>query len=209
MKAASCSRRAFFAALLLAPVAALRAAARDDVHVYLTVDQALKEVFPASARYITETVVLSASQQTALARSLGRRDLEPRFEVALCYNAAGRFLGYAVITDELGKYQPITFMTGIRPSFEVEKVAVMVYRESRGGEVRMPRFLYQYRGKTAADPLRINRDIINITGATISVRALNAGVKKVLSVVAGRYRADPPAPDFEAERRTLGGGARG
>ena len=33
------------------------------------------------------------------------------------------------------------------------------------------------------DPVRINKDIINISGATMSVRSISAGVKRVLVLV--------------------------
>jgi len=64
---------------------------------------------------------------------------------------------------------------------------VLVYRESRGSEVRKKRFNYQYEGKTIYDPIRINRDIINISGATMSVRSMSAGVKRVLVLVDELY----------------------
>jgi hypothetical protein len=62
-----------------------------------------------------------------------------------------------------------------------------VYRESRGSEVRKKRFNYQYQGKTPYHPIRINRDIINISGATMSVRSMSAGVKRVLVLVEELY----------------------
>ena len=42
---------------------------------------------------------------------------------------------------------------------------------------------FQYQGKDVRDPIRINRDIINISGATMSVRSASAGVKRVLVLV--------------------------
>src|SRR5437867_3928415 len=60
---------------------------------------------------------------------------------------------------------------------------VLVYRESKGSEVRMKRFNSQYEGKTVLDPIRINKDIINITGATMSVRSVSAGVKRALVLI--------------------------
>ena len=59
----------------------------------------------------------------------------------------------------------------------------MVYREEVGQEVRRQRFTNQFKGKNAKSALRINRDIINITGATMSVQALTLGVKKVLLIL--------------------------
>jgi Na+-translocating ferredoxin:NAD+ oxidoreductase RnfG subunit len=51
----------------------------------------------------------------------------------------------------------------------------------------MKRFNYQYEGKTVLDPIRINKDIINITGATMSVRSVSAGVKRSLVLVEEFY----------------------
>jgi Na+-translocating ferredoxin:NAD+ oxidoreductase RnfG subunit len=104
----------------------------------------------------------------------------------------GDCLGTAIVADEKGKYRPITFMTGVGPDLRVVNVRVLIYRESRGDEVRRKRFLRQYRGKHAASPIRINRDIINITGATISVHALNAGVRKALAVAAHLFGRPQP-----------------
>lgn len=43
--------------------------------------------------------------------------------------------------------------------------------------------MHQFIGKSTHSPIRINRDIINITGATMSVVMMCTGVKKVLTVV--------------------------
>jgi hypothetical protein len=123
---------------------------------------------------------------------LQRELLETEFPILLVYDASRRFVGYALVTEERGKYRPITFLVGITPDLRVKDTAVMVYRESRGGEVRSRRFLRQYRGKSIHDPIRTNRDIINISGATISVHSINAGVRKVLMVVQTAYGSQPP-----------------
>ena len=65
----------------------------------------------------------------------------------------------------------------------VSNVELLVFRESRGSEVRTKRFNVQYEGKTASDPVRLNKDIIIISGATMSVRSMTAGIKRVLVLV--------------------------
>jgi len=92
-------------------------------------------------------------------------------------------LGYGVIVEEIGKHQPITFIVGVRPDGKVAEVAIMAYREPYGGEVRYPRFLVQYTGKTLRDPLLPYRDIHNITGATLSCQSIGQGVRKALALV--------------------------
>ena len=138
-------------------------------------------------RTADEQRTLSAPQRARLEQQLGRRLEGDEFAVTRVYDAAGALRGYAVVTEEVGKYRPITFMVGATPEFAVRDVAVMIYRESRGGDVKRRRFLNQYRGKSGRDPIDVNRDIINISGATISVRSMNAGVKRVLAALAMVY----------------------
>ncbi|SHK95269.1 FMN-binding protein [Rhodothermus profundi] len=162
--------------------------------VFLTPEEALAEVFPEGRYVQRDTLRFSPAALQQAQHALRRSEpLDSVLVVMRVYDASGKLLGYAVITEEVGKYRPITFIVGVRPDFSVEKVAVMVYRESHGGQVRLPRFLYQYRGKTIRDPIQTHRDIVNVSGATISVHALNRGVKKVLYFVTSYYQKHPPA----------------
>lgn len=155
--------------------------------VLLTPEQALKEIFPEVARTIDDRRALPAAVRQQLEHDLGRRIDDDSLVVLRVFDDKGTLRGYAVQSEEIGKYRPITFMVGVTPEMTVRDVAVLVYRESRGGDVRRRRFLAQYRGKRTHDPIDVNRDIINISGATISVRSMNAGVKRVLAEVAALY----------------------
>ena len=96
----------------------------------------------------------------------------------------------AWILDEIGKTEPIT--TGIViDAGRVEQVRVLVFRESRGGEVHREAFTRQYREATLQDDYRLDRAIDGITGATLSVWALNRQVRLALLFDrAVRARAD-------------------
>jgi len=153
------------------------------VQVYLTPDQALREIFAGVASVDTVRAVLTVEETASLRSRLGAAVPGDTLVVLAPHGTDGSLLGYAVIAEEIGKYRPITFMIGTTPELNVRAVEVLVYRESRGGEVRRTRFLRQYRGKQAGDPIRINRDILNVAGATLSVNALNHGVKRVLSTL--------------------------
>ena len=168
-----------------------------SVQVYLTPAEARAAIFPDAARFERDIRPIPPAARVELADGVGRAIAEDSLEVWLAYNANGSLRGYTVITEETGKYRPITFMVGVGPEFRVRGAAVLVYRESRGGEVRRSRFLRQYRGKSSRDPIRINRDIINITGATLSVRALNFGVRKLVTLTEYLYGSDQPAPDTD------------
>lgn len=77
----------------------------------------------------------------------------------------------AWILEELGKEAMIT--TGIVVGAgRIETVEVLIYRETRGFEVRYPFFLNQFRGAGLVDEDELDRTIDGISGATLSVRAL-------------------------------------
>ncbi len=89
-----------------------------------------------------------------------------------------------VILDEIGKTQPIT--TGFVVSGgRIEKVKVLIYRESHGFEVRRSSFTKQFKGASLDRSGKLNRRINNIAGATLSVRALTklAGVALYLDQI--------------------------
>jgi hypothetical protein len=75
------------------------------------------------------------------------------------------------ILEEIGKEEPITAGFVVADG-RIEHVRVLVYRESRGGEVRQPLFLKQFGDARLAPGNRLDRDIDGIVGATLSVGAM-------------------------------------
>lgn len=77
----------------------------------------------------------------------------------------------AWILEEIGKYKPIT--TGIVVNEgRIERVTVLIYRESHGWEVRYPFFTNQFRDIRLTRDWELSRGIDGISGATLSVNAL-------------------------------------
>ena len=153
-----------------------------SIEVYLTEEQALKILFPQSQQVRAEDLRLTPEQKARIQERIGWKFPEDSFR-AFKAETNSKVDGYAVIQETIGKHRPITYIVGVTPEGKVSDVEILVYRESKGGEVRMKRFNSQYEGKTVQDPIRINRDIINITGATMSVRSVSAGVKRALVLV--------------------------
>jgi hypothetical protein len=85
----------------------------------------------------------------------------------------------AWILDEIGKTEPITSGIVIDRG-KVERVRVLVFRESRGSEVHRGAFVRQYENAALGDNKALDRPIDGITGATLSVYALNRQVKLAL-----------------------------
>ena len=94
---------------------------------------------------------------------------------------AGALLGFAQVRNVKGKDQPITFLVAIDPANALKDVDVLVYREPYGGEVAYEPWRKQFRGKTAAAPLVVGKDIRNVSGATISSHSVTLGVRKALA----------------------------
>ena len=153
-----------------------------SIEVYLTEEQALKILFPQSQQVRVEELRPTSEQKVRIQERIGWKFPEDSFR-AFKAESNGKIDGYAVIQETIGKHRPITYIVGVTPDGRVSDVEILVYRESKGGEVRIKRFNSQYEGKTVQDPIRINRDIINITGATMSVRSVSAGVKRALVLV--------------------------
>lgn len=77
----------------------------------------------------------------------------------------------AWILEEIGKEKPITVGIVINDG-RIETVKVLIFRESRGWEVKYPFFTNQFKQAKLDSQLELNTDIDGVTGATLSVRAL-------------------------------------
>lgn len=75
------------------------------------------------------------------------------------------------ILEETGKEELITAGFVIADG-RIDHVRVLVYRESRGQEVRQSSFLKQFKNAKLAPDDRLDRDIDGIVGATLSVGAM-------------------------------------
>ncbi len=77
------------------------------------------------------------------------------------------------ILDEIGKEKPITVGVVVDDG-KIERVKILAFRESRGGEVRFPSFVRQYQhAALTGKEYKLDKSIDGITGATLSVRAVN------------------------------------
>jgi hypothetical protein len=75
------------------------------------------------------------------------------------------------ILEETGKEDLIT-AGFVVVNGRIDHVRVLVYRESRGQEVRQGSFLKQFKDAKLAQENRLDRDIDGIVGATLSVGAM-------------------------------------
>ena len=133
--------------------------------VYQEPDAFIAEVFadqPPKASVIWPSTELKDQMKTILGHNY--KSLRIRY-----WQKADRT---AWILDEIGKDKPIT--TGfVTNQGKLETVRVLIFRESRGWEVRHAFFTDQFENASLITDFELDRNIDNITGATLSVRAVS------------------------------------
>ncbi len=189
-------KQAFWGHCILATLMLVPLVSYGQTTVFLQPADALKLIFKDSKEVHKADHQLSAEQAKAFQSQAGYPP--PKASYSFYLGKSGDHIdGYALIDEQVGKVLPITFITLISPTGKVESVEIMVYRESRGGEVKNRRFLNQFVGKQSNDSLKLYGDIVNISGATLSSRALAVGVKRALvlwKVIYGSYTSTTPEP---------------
>ncbi len=86
---------------------------------------------------------------------------------------------WLIIDEVIGKHEMITYAVAINPNGSILGVEILEYVESYGYEVAEAQWREQFIGKTAKDPIKLNQDIQNIGGATLSCKHITDGVKRV------------------------------
>ena len=124
---------------------------------YLSVAEAQKLAFPSATQFVEQ----------------GGRAWKAQ--------AGDRSLGLFVVDHVIGKHLYIDYAVALDPSGRVLRVDILQYRESYGGEVREASWLNQFAGKTSASPLQVDKDIRNISGATLSSHHVTEGIKRILA----------------------------
>ena len=152
--------RADWPAFIAAPLVVMPAA---HATTYLTVEQVQQVLFPGT--------------------SFTPVDLKRKEKV---WRASA---GWFVVDQVLGKHELITYAVGLDTQGRVRGVEILDYRETHGGEIRDPQWRLQFAGKTARDPLQLERDIRNISGATLSCRHVTDGVKRILAMYESDLRS--------------------
>jgi hypothetical protein len=149
-----------------APAVAIASVASPAYAIqYLSIDEAQKHAFPSATHF-------SEVQAGRVWKA----------------EAGGRGIGFFIFDRVVGKHLFIDYAVALSTSGAVQRVEILRYRESYGGEVNSPSWLSQFVGKTSGSALKINGDIRNIAGATMSSTHLTEGVKRILSVYGNKLR---------------------
>jgi hypothetical protein len=146
---------------------------------YLTLDQAQALIFPGASFTAAPLPPRCRSARVNARPSRKKSGMRVRSAELKAWRAGGG--GWFILDEVLGKHEFITYAVGLNTDGSVKQIEIMEYRESYGAEVRDPKWRAQFAGKTAQAPLKLDEDIKNISGATLSSRHIADGVRRVLA----------------------------
>lgn len=172
-------------AMLLASLLCIPLRLVADV-VYMSSEEFLAKTVAVTEAPEVKTVWLSGDTKAGVSDILGHKPGVLR----LRYWQQGQSTAW--IMEEVGKERPITIGVALE-ACAVTSVDVLVYRESRGDEVRYPRFTRQFIGAILKNDTHLDRHIDGISGATLSVRAMRNVVRSVLFLANAEGLCQPAA----------------
>ena len=168
-------------ALWLTPLAIVGSAVSCYAVQYLTVEQAQQLCFKEATQFASADVLLTDAQKEAIQRDSG---VNVRFKAQQLWRAYldKQFLGWFIVDNVVGKHEFITWVLALNADGSVRQIEILDYRETYGGEVRSAKWRAQFVGKKYGAALKLDDDIQNISGATLSSRHITDGVKRLLSL---------------------------
>ena len=141
---------------------------------------------PECDEILTDEFVMSPEEKKAALKNCSAEGCT-RMGLGVHRKEKGAIQGYAIITEEIGKFHPFTFVVGVDMDGEITNIAVLVYRETRRRDCQK-RFL------------SVSREILRKSGIqdqqgyyqyyrSYHVRAVYVceGVRKVIAVINEYY----------------------
>jgi Na+-translocating ferredoxin:NAD+ oxidoreductase RnfG subunit len=152
--------------ILVAPIFA-------QAKIYVSSEQAQQILFPNKVLSKSPIIITDDLQEKMRAASSIRHP----FQGDRIWRSSDG--GWFVIDEVVGKHEMITYAVALNAKGSVLGIEVLEYVESYGYEVAEAQWRKQFVGKTINDPIKLNQDIQNIGGATLSCKHLTDGVKRI------------------------------
>ena len=156
IKAGAFAKVAVLLGLTQMPTAALYA------ETFLTVEQARQALW-ADVSMVPANVELTKAQMKAIAKASNVRVSRRRLNA--WKTADG---GWFIIDQVVGMHEMIDMAVALDAAGKVKGIEVLTYRETYGDAVKHPKWLAQFLGRGNEEYLRLDKQIKNISGATLS-----------------------------------------
>lgn len=159
--------------LLIIGLAVVSAPIIAQAKIYISIEQAQKVLYPNKSLTKNPIIITDDLQDRMRSASSIRHPFKGD---RIWRTTEG---GWFIVDEVVGKHEMITYAVALSPNGAVTGIEILDYVESYGYEVAEVQWRNQFIGKTAADPIKLNKDIQNIGGATLSCKHLTDGVKRV------------------------------
>lgn len=148
----------------------------------LTQTEALALAFPSATSIERRTTFLDERQLARVRQLAGRRvEVEPGVVIHYVARRGEQPLGVAYFDAHRVRTLSEVLMIVVTPRATVERVEIL--RFSEPPEYRAPEgWLAQFRDERLSDDLSVRRGIANLTGATLTARAVTDAVRRVLAL---------------------------
>jgi hypothetical protein len=136
------------------------------------VNKEVKSVFEIT-NFELKLIKIEDSINNLLSKKIGNDHL---FKI----ESDSQLIGYAFVDKAASKTDEFDYLILLDKNLIIAKTKVLVYREDYGGEIGSKRWLKQFIGKSSSDSIQYEKDIIPISGATISALSMTKAVNSFL-----------------------------
>ena len=148
--------------------------------MFLTRDAALRQAFGPKARVDTTTVYLLPAQVARIEQAAGAKLASARV-VSYRGSVGDSLVGTAYLDTHPVRSQMETILIVITPEGRVGAVEVLSFNEPED-YLPPPRWLDQFDGKALSKDLKPGLAVPNLSGATLTARAVSAAVRRTLAL---------------------------
>ena len=147
---------------------------------YHTTESVQRLLFPQAQSFAAQTMLLTPVQRNHIEQAANVKVRDAKLNAWEVLGPNGR-QGWLLIDEVLGKHDLITYAVALNAQGTILGIEIMTYRETYGGQINDARWRDQFKGKTTKDALKIETDIQNISGATLSCQHVTDGVRRLVS----------------------------
>jgi Na+-translocating ferredoxin:NAD+ oxidoreductase RnfG subunit len=140
---------------------------------YVSVEQAMQIIWPDLEMQAFE-ITLNKQQMDSI-----KKASETRVRNNIVKGFKSKTGEWLILDQVIGKHEYIDLAVGINLKGEVQGIEVLKYVESYGYEIMNPKWRAQFYNKSAEPILKLDHQIKNISGATMSCRHVTDGVNRL------------------------------
>ena len=152
---------------LVLPVGKLQA------KTYLSIEQS-RQLLWGDTPMQPVALTLSKEQIKSIKKAGGMRVRNPKMQLWKT-NSNGWF----IIDQIIGKHENIDMAFALDADGKVMGMEILTYRETYGFQVNHPKWRAQFHGRDHTEQLKLDKQIKNISGATLSCRHITDGINRL------------------------------